>query len=173
MIYIAFRGLYDGENPPAENTPEQISKALWNGFNAMADVWRVDNKLYLGSTQPLIETDEKFLQDKRIWLNCRNQDMYDWIITQNQGLYTKYFIIPQGPLPNYVTVSNGALWTIQDKPINNSSIMVVPENYDRGLLSTVHWRCNGICSIFLYFIRRIRNDKGDPHYGDMNIPNSG
>jgi hypothetical protein len=172
MLYIAYRGLFEGENQQTENTPNQVQKSLQNGFNAMVDIWRVDDILYLGTTQPLYEIDEKFIQTKRIWLSCRNQDMTDWISVQNPKTYGNYFIVPQ-PIPNYVTVSNGNLWTFQNKPINNSSIMAVPESYDRGLLSTIHLRCFGICSIFLNFIRRIRNDRGAPFYGDMNIPNQG
>jgi hypothetical protein len=171
MIYIAYRGLYYGEDPQIENTPNQVSKALQYGFNAMVDAWRVDGKLYLGSDQPLYEVSEKYLQNKRLWISCRNQDMYDWISIQNIKLYPHYFQIPFGPTPNYVTTNSGYYWTFQDTPINNQSIMAVPESYDRGLLSTVHLRCYGICSMFLQFIKRIRNDTGFPFYGDMNVPN--
>ena len=172
MIYIAYRGLFHGEDPQIENTPNQVSTALLYGYNAMVDAWRVDGQLYLGTDQPLYEVSEKYLQNKRLWISCRNQEMYNWITVQKPKLYPNYFQLPYGPIPSYVTTNNGYYWTYQDKPINNQSIMVVPESYDRGLLSTIHLRCYGICSIFTQFIRRIRNDPGFPNYSDFQIPNS-
>ena len=172
MIYIAYRGLFHGEDPTIENTPNQVSTALLYGYNAMVDAWRVDGQLYLGTDQPLYEVSEKYLQNTRLWINCCNQEMYNWISVQKPKLYRHYFQLPYGPIPSYVTTNSGYYWTFQDTPINNQSIMVVPESYDRGLLSTVHLHCYGICSIFLGFIRRIRNDSGFPNYPDFRIPNS-
>ncbi len=162
MIYIAYRGLFEGENSETEDTPDQIGKAFNAGFSAMVDVWRVDNKLYLGATQPLIEVTEKYLQGPYFWINCRNQDMYDWITVQSIKKYPHYFYNNDPSIP-YVTTNEGYLWTYQTKPVNNLSIMVLPEIADRGLLSTVHLRCYGVCSTFCPFIKRMRNEGGSPY----------
>lgn len=173
MIYIAYRGLFYGEDPQKENTPDQVSTALRIGFNASVDAWRIDNKLYLGSNQPLYEVSEKYLQNRRLWINCCNSDMYDWIQKQNPKLYINYFYIPYGPTPDYAVTNKNYYWNYLSTPFSNPTIMVLPESYDRGLLSTIDLRTLGICSMFLAFIKRIRNDTGFPFYGDMNIPNQG
>ncbi len=162
MIYIAYRGLFEGVNPQTEDTPDQIGKAFNAGFSVMVDVWRVNDLLYLGADQPLIEVTEKYLQGPRFWINCRNQDMQDWIVTQPTKKYPHYFwnIDPNTP---YDTTSDGYLWTYQVQPVNNLSIMVLPEIADRGLLSTVHWKCYGVCTTFAPFIKRIRNEGGSPY----------
>lgn len=162
MIYIAYRGLFEGENQQTEDTPDQIGKAANAGFPSMVDVWRVDNKLYLGATQPLIEVTEKYLQGPYFWINCQNIDMYNWIQTQPIKKYPYYFYSPDTNVPS-VTTSNGYLWTYQTTPINNLSIMVLPEIADRGLFSTVHLRCYGVCSTFCPFIKRMRNEGGSPY----------
>lgn len=171
MVYIAYRGLFHGEDPQSENTPNQVSTALRYGFNASVDAWRVDNKIYLGSNQPLYEVSEKYLQNNRLWINCCNTDMYTWIQSQKPKLYPHYFNIPYGPTPDYAVTNQGYYWNFLSTIPNNPTIMVLPESYDRGLYSTIHLRTYGICSMFLQFIRRIRNDSGFPFYGDMAIPN--
>jgi hypothetical protein len=161
MIYIAYRGLFEGENPETEDTPDQIGKAFNAGFSVMADVWRVDGKIYLGANQPLIEVTEKYIQGYRFWLNCKNSDMYTWLSSQPAKKYPHYFVDDFNQ--SYVTTSDGYLWTYQTTPINNSSIMVLPEIEDRGLLSTVHLRCYGVCTVFAPFIKRMRNEGGSPY----------
>jgi hypothetical protein len=43
-------------------------------------------------------------------------------------------------------------------PINNNSIVYIPEIVDKGLLSTVKLRCFGICSNYCTLIKRMRNE---------------
>ena len=41
---------------------------------------------------------------------------------------------------------------------SNLSIIFLPEIEDRGLLSTVKLKCYGVCSVYLNFIKRMRNE---------------
>jgi hypothetical protein len=159
MIYISYRGIYDGNNFEDANTPNQIAKAMGMGFNCMIDVWRVDDKLYLGNEQPITEITEKYLQNIKFWINARNIDMQLWLSTQPSKLYPNwfYFITPTPP-PPYVEASNGKLMTPGTVPVNNNSVIFLPEIEDIGLLSTVNLKCFGILSNYLTFIRRMRNE---------------
>ena len=57
-----------------------------------------------------------------------------------------------------VTVSSGQVWTPGTVGTDPSTIVVLPEVNDRGLLSTIHIKCYGVCSTYLNFIKRIRNE---------------
>ena len=158
MIYISYQGIYDGTNYEYANTPKQIGKAFGSGFSVMADVWKVDDKFYLGTEQPLIEVTAKYLEGNRWWLNARNPAMQTWLSTQRPALYPNWFFFPTMPPPAYVTASNGKLVTPGTVPINNSSVIFLPEITDRAMFSTVKLKCFGICSTYLSFIRRMRQE---------------
>jgi hypothetical protein len=104
MLYLSFRGLLQGQDPAAENTIKQIGKALNAGFGVMVDAWRVNNKLYLGSEQPLYEVTPQYLQNKRFYIAVRNQDMRSWIGSQPSSLYPSWF--PFGVVGPYGTSDN-------------------------------------------------------------------
>lgn len=157
MLYISYRGLLKGQDPQAENTPEQIGKAFNSGFSCMVDAWRVDNKIYLGSNQPVTEVSAEYLKGTKFWINARNADMQTWLQSQPIKYYPNYFWLTQ-PVENYVTTSSNYLWTYQETPVNNTSIMVIPEDYDSSLFSTINLKCHGICSTFIPTVKRMRND---------------
>ena len=158
MIYISYRGVFDGNDFQDANTPKQIAKAFGYGASVMVDVWRVDSKLYLGNDQPITEVTDKYLQGPRWYLNARNTDAQTWLATQPSSLYPNWFYFPTMPPPEYVIASNGKLITPGTVPINNNSIIFLPEITDRGCFSTVKLKCFGICSSYLSFIRRMRDE---------------
>ena len=159
MLYISYQGIYDGQDYESANTPKQINKALGKGYSCLINVWRVDNKLYVGNGQPLIEVTEKYIQGPRFWINAVNTDMQTWIATQSSTLYPNYFTFAAStPPPPYATASNGKLITPGTVPINTNSVMFLPEITDRSLLTMVNVRCYAICSTYLFTIRRMRNE---------------
>ena len=158
MLYISYRGIFDGNDFQDANTPKQLSKALGAGFKCMIDVWRDSGKLYLGNDQPITEVTEKYIQGNRWYINARNTDMQTWIITQPAALYPSYFWFPSMPPPQYVTASNGKLITPGTVPVNNNSIIFLPEITDTAMFSTVHLKCFGIISSYLTFIKRMRQE---------------
>jgi hypothetical protein len=159
MLYISYQGIYDGQNYEDANTPKQINKALGKGFSCLIDVWRIDNKLYVGTEQPVIEVTEKYIQGPRFWINAVNEDMQTWIATQSSTLYPNYFnFAASTPPPPYATASNGKLITPGTVPINTSSVMFLPEINDRSLYTMVKVKSFGICSGFLTLIKRMRNE---------------
>ena len=159
MFYISYQGIYDGSNYEDANTPPQISKALQRGFSCLIDVWRIDNKLYVGNNQPTIEVTERYIQGNRFWINAKNTDMQTWIASQPSNLYPNYFHFDAStPPPPYATASNGKLITPGTVPINTNSVMFLPEINDRSLFSMVNVRCYAVCSTYLFTIRRMRNE---------------
>jgi hypothetical protein len=158
MYYISYRGLVNGQNEQTENTPDQIGKALGMGFGVMIDVWRENNKLYLGSNVPTIEVSATYIQGRRFWINARNSDMYNWLQSQSSSLYPNYFQVILPLQPSYTT-SSGYLWTYGETPASPTlSIMVIPESYDSACFSCVNLRAYGICSTLCPYIKRIRNE---------------
>jgi hypothetical protein len=159
MFYISYQGIFDGKDYQDANTPPQISKAIQAGFTCMIDVWRIDGILYVGTEAALIEVTQKYIQGPRFYINCMNDEIKEWIVTQPSKLFPNYFWFEAStPPPPYATASNGKLITPGNTPINDNSIIFLPEIADRGLFSTVHLRCYGICSTYLTFIRRMRNE---------------
>jgi len=158
MLYISYQGVFDGQNFDKANTPQQITNAFNAGYSCMVDVWRIDGILYIGTGQPVIEVTPKYLQTKRFWINALNTEMQEWIVTQPAKLYPNYFWFNNVNENNPTTASGGQIITPGTIPISNSSILFLPEINDRGLFSTVHVRCYGICSSYLSFIKRMRNE---------------
>jgi hypothetical protein len=159
MLYISYQGIYDGQDYESANTPAQINKALGKGYSCLIYVWRVNNKLYVGNGQPLIEVTEAYIQGPRFWINAVNIDMQTWIATQSSTLYPNYFHFDAStPPPPYATASNGKLITPGTVPINNTSVMFLPEINDRSLYTMVKVKSFGICSGFLTLIKRMRNE---------------
>jgi hypothetical protein len=158
MLLIAYQGIFNGQNYDQANTPNQIGLAFNHGYSVSVDVWRVNGILYLGTDQPLTEVTPDYLKGNRFWINARNVEMQEWISTQPIKSYPNYFWYDITHPPPYVTTSGGQLWTFGTVPVNNSSIVVLPEINDRGLLSTVKLNCYGICSTYPTFIRRMRTE---------------
>ena len=158
MLYISYQGIFDSQNFEDANTPKQIGKAFNAGYSCMVDAWRVDGQLYLGSYQPSTPVTDKYLQGVRFWINARNTDMQTWISSQPSKLYPNYFWFPNDTESSPVTTSSGKLITPGTVAINNTSIVFLPEITDRGLLSTIHLKCYGVCSTYLTLIKRMRNE---------------
>jgi hypothetical protein len=159
VLIISYQGIYDGQNFEDANTPGQIAKAFNNGFSCMVDVWRFQDKLYLGRENNLIEVTDRYLQGVKWWLNCQNQDAYDYLIAQPIKLYPNVFIFSDVATESTPTPSRrGQTIVPGNVPLDDNSVVYLPEIVDRGMLSTVHLRCFGICSVYCTFIRRMRNE---------------
>jgi len=159
MLYISYRGIIDGNNYQDANTPSQLGKALGAGFSCMIDVWKVDDKFYLGNDQPITEVTAKYLQGNRWYINARNAAMQSWLPTQNIKLYPNYFwFTTPTPPPASVMASNGKLITPGTVPINNNSVIFLPEIDDTSLFSTVKLKCFGVITSNPWLVRRMRNE---------------
>ena len=168
VLIISYQGIYDGQNFESANTPNQIGTAFNHGFSVMADVWRLNGVLCVGTENNPIEVTDKYLQGNRFWLNARNDDAYNYLTSQNSKLYPHIFRFSNDTESNIAYVTSGQNIVPGNVPNDNNSIVFLPEGPDRGLLSTVKLRCYGICSVYCTFIRRMRTE--GVWYGDINIP---
>lgn len=170
MRIISYQGIYDGQNFESANTVKQFTKAFNNGFSVMADVWRINSVLCIGIENDPIEVTDKYLQGNKFWLNCQNQDAYDYLVAQPRKLYPNVFKFSNVDTESTPTVTTSGKTIVPGNvPLDNDSIVYLPEYVDRGLFSTVKLQCYGICSVYCTFIKRIRN-MDSPFYGDINIP---
>jgi hypothetical protein len=159
MLIISYQGIYDGQNFESANTPGQIAKAFNNGFSVMVDVWRFDNKLYLGIENNWVEITDRYLQGVRFWLNCQNQDAYDYLEAQPRNLYPNVFIFSNVATESSPTVTTSGKTIVPGTvPIDNNSVVYLPEITDRAMFSTVKLHCYGITSAYCTFIKRMRNE---------------
>ena len=159
MIIISYQGIFDGQNFESANSPSQFGKAFNKGFSVMADVWRINGVLCVGSENAPIEVTDKYLQGVKWWLNCQNQDAYDYLVAQPRKLYPNVFIfsnIDTEASPTETT--SGKTIVPGTVPLDNNSVVYLPEIKDRGMLSTVKLRCYGVASVYCTFIRRMRNE---------------
>ena len=158
MQYISYQGIFNGTNFEDAATPKQITKSMNAGFSTLVNVWRIDGILYLGVFQPITQVTEKYLQGPRFYINAMNTEMQTWIVTQPIKSYPNYFWFPTTTESTPVTASNGKIITPGTVPVNNNSVIFLPEITDRAMFSTVHLTCFGVCSNYLSFIKRMRNE---------------
>ena len=157
MIYISYRGVFDGNNFEYANTPNQLGKAMAAGFSVAVDIWKEGDKFYLGNSVPETEILPTYFKGNSFWINVRNNEMQTWLQSQPAKLYPNYYTLTY-PIPEYITASNNKLITFGVKPINNDSVIYLPEVEDRAMFSMVNVKCFGIVSSYLTFIRRMRNE---------------
>ena len=76
MRIIAHRGLTDGPDNLTENTVPQIESALHQGFDCEIDLWRLNDRLYLGHDKPREEVSESWVTKKILLDTCQKRYCY-------------------------------------------------------------------------------------------------
>jgi hypothetical protein len=137
MIFISHRGNINGINKNEENKPEYILHALSNNFDVEIDIWYVNGSFALGHDHPSFFIDEKFLNNKKIWLHAKNIEALNQL--NIRGLHCFWH-----QNDDVVLTSKGFLWTYPGKQLTKNSICVLPET-----LSTFTYDCAGLCSDFI------------------------
>jgi hypothetical protein len=74
MLIISHRGNLYGPNSCKENHPVSIERALLYNFDCEVDVWKIDNKFFLGHDCPEYEIKREFLLQGGLWIHCKNLD---------------------------------------------------------------------------------------------------
>jgi hypothetical protein len=74
MIIISHRANLNGPDKQSENNPQQIKKVISEGFNVEIDLWKQDDRIYLGHDSPEILINDSFLFDipNSLWIHCKN-----------------------------------------------------------------------------------------------------
>jgi len=132
MLIIAHRGNLHGPNRATENREETIVAALAEGFDCEIDVWKVDDRLWLGHDGPEHETSLDFLTQhgSRLWVHCKNLDALIALKDQfNCFFHDK---------DTYTLTSRGFIWGNIGSPTTDKVICVMPPG-DHGV-------CLGVCT---------------------------
>lgn len=136
MILISHRGNLDGSNPKNENTQEYIQEALDSGFHVEIDIWRKNNKLFLGHNKPENEVEEGWLLDRRekLWVHAKNPEALFYLtyshLSRDKCLCVffheneRYAIIQNGRNEHGILV-DGLIWAHDTTNLNSKCIIPV------------------------------------------------
>ena len=72
MIIISHRGNVNGRDKDRENNPKYIKDLINKNINIEVDLWRKDNKLFLGHDLPQYLIDKKYLEYPKFWIHAKN-----------------------------------------------------------------------------------------------------
>jgi len=134
---IAHRGNLRGPNPDQENKPEYIEAALAEHYDVEVDVWRSENKWYLGHDEPQYEIDSEFLVNERIWCHAKNLHAFQDLLVLDAHCFWHQ-------KDDYTLTSSNFIWAYPGQPLSPMSICVMPEL--TAYTTTDVLRCAGICS---------------------------
>jgi hypothetical protein len=149
MIYIAHRGLFNGPSIELENSPEQITTAIANGFDCELDLWVVNDTFMLGHDKPQYAVDEYWLRNKHFWIHAKNLEALNWLATDTHWHYNYFW----HESDKFTLTSQEYIWTYPGCELTSNSIMVMPETIDNTLSNTRGVMCYAICSDYIKTIR--------------------
>jgi hypothetical protein len=145
VLLISHRGNLEGPNPERENHPDYLLGALKEGFQVEADIWRDEEKWFLGHDEPQYEIDESFLDglgsSNSLWAHAKNIGALNKMASGERYLFWNYFWHQED---DYALTSNGYIWTYPGKRLAHKSICVLPESSKYDILD-----CEGICSDYI------------------------
>ena len=141
MKLISHRGNVNGPQKELENTPEQISRVLDQGYDCEIDLWLTDNKLWLGHDAAEYSINRDFLEHPGLWIHAKNLPALAWLTTTDFN----YFWHQQD---DFVITSHHYIWAYPGQPLTARSVAVMPEwNYRHD--ETRQLECFAVCSDFV------------------------
>jgi hypothetical protein len=121
MLLIAHRGNLNGPDPEHENTNEALWKAWGKGFHVEADVWCVENTLYLGHDKPHQPLDTSLLAEACMWWHAKNPEALAKLLEWNAHCFFH-------EADTIVLTSRRFLWVHQDSRNfrHPKAVLVIP-----------------------------------------------
>lgn len=121
MKIISHRGVLDGPNSLIENQPSQIDYAIDCNFEVEIDLWKINDKFYLGHDGPNLIMPHKWLESRsdKLWIHCKNIAALDFFAKNN--LNYNYFFHEKD---HVVLTSKNYLWVFPNKEYTENSILV-------------------------------------------------
>jgi hypothetical protein len=137
MLLIAHRGNINGPNQDKENRPEYLLEA-YNQFHVEADIWYIDNKLYLGHDKPQYNIEIDFLNKikDKLFCHCKNIDALNYILNSAPDMECFFHDSDE-----CVLTSKNHIWTYPGKKLTVNSICVMPERVNQNPVL-----CFGVCT---------------------------
>ena len=126
MKLISHRGNLIGAKTCLENHPDSIKHALEKGFDCEIDVWKKQNKFYLGHDFAQYQIDREFLLQDKLWIHCKNlQALVDLKSEANVFFHN---------IDSYTLTSKGYVWAYPGSEVIEDCVRVqfgvqdIPEN---------------------------------------------
>lgn len=119
-MIISHRGNLNGTDEWLENQPTYIKCAIGKGFFVEVDLWRKNDKLYLGHDKPQYLIEYEFLTQycHTLWVHCKNIQAFEWLHTNKTTL--QFFWHDK----DAVTFTNkGCPWAFKDKPVQGGIVV--------------------------------------------------
>jgi hypothetical protein len=133
MKIISHRGNLNGPSD-YENDPRQIKAVLKMGVDCEIDLWIKDNRYYLGHDKPTHEVKRSFLQQKGLWIHCKNLEALEGVPQK-----TNYFWHQND---DFALTSKGYIWTFPEKNTGKKSVIV--DNTEKW--KEKNYNCFAVCS---------------------------
>lgn len=151
FILIAHRGNLHGPNPKRENQPKYLLETLELGYNVEVDVWLLNNIFYLGHDKPEYIVNERFFENDKVWVHCKNLTALDCLISNPEVHCFGH------DKDDFVLTNRSYLWCYPKmQMLTANCIAVMPERVP-------HWNlknCGGICTDYVIeFETRIKEGK--------------
>ena len=115
MKSISHRGNLVGSSD-YENDPNQIKAVLNMGYDCEVDLWVKNSKYYLGHDEPTHEVKRSFLQQRGLWIHCKNLQALEQVPSK-----TNYFWHQND---NFTLTSREYIWTFPEKNVGKKSVIV-------------------------------------------------
>ena len=137
MQIISHRGNLKGESD-YENNPRQVEAVLKIGLECEIDLWVENKKYFLGHDKPLHEVKRSFLQQKGLWIHCKNLEALEKVPQK-----TNYFW-HQGD--DFTLTSKNFIWTFPDKETCGRSVIVDNSRNWREK----NYNCFAVCTDYVF-----------------------
>lgn len=130
----------NGPNPEMENNPIYIQNTINMGYDVEIDAWLMPDGIYLGHDNPIYKIDRFFLQNKKIWVHCKNIEAF---INLNKIKNINCFFQENDDL---VMTSQGYLWAHSKCDLFDNNTVVTKLDAKEWKLDNIPY---AICSDYL------------------------
>lgn len=140
MLLISHRGNINGKNPDKENHPDYILEAIKQGYECEVDVWRVEDRYWLGHDQADYEIDFLFLTNPKLWIHAKNVHALTSLMYSNVNVFWHQE-------DDYTITNKGYVWAYPGKYVlpESKAIAVLPEQSPGFNVSNF----SGVCSDYI------------------------
>ena len=138
MYFISHRGNVENKIEELENSPNYIESAISLGYDVEIDLWKIDEKLFLGHHEPTYEIylDWLLKNKNKFWVHCKNIESLIYLTSNKIDL--NYFWHDQ----DFATLtSKKFIWGKENKKLIDDSIAMIPDFYKIN-----YYNCIGVCS---------------------------
>jgi hypothetical protein len=155
-LLIAHRGLLDGPDSAKENQLSTIMSARSQGYDVEIDVWRQDNRWYLGHDNPQTEIDYEWLcvinngeqpSSNHAWVHAKNIEALYWLSLLKFPGHVFFHDRDAA-----VLTSTGYLWTYAGKELTELSVCVMPEWTD-AIDNCQNLNIYGFCTDYVHMLQ--------------------